>query len=386
MKVIHLLCHTIPFKKDYVFDGWPARLAKQLLKYSQEYTHECWFAVNNINKPQNITRDKIKYRLFPAWTLNKKLESFFGVVVSNSLISSLKEEVRNGNVILHIQGERGFLVWRAIETCRNIPVVVQFHGYKTPDVLLFFERFIIAPAEKYFFKSVDYFFVNIKYRIDYLVNTLHIFPGKVINQNIGVDYDIFKPIDKRKARKSLNIPQNKNVILYVGLFNQTKGVKIIIDAHLRLKKKLNTYLILIGGAKEDEYYGYCKENADLVLKRIKHNLLPLYFNAADVYCMVCPKDKIRYGGLGIASIEALACNLPILNSNLSDAPEEIREKIGFKTDSIEDLIDKMTYVFHHKKYFKNLRQFTYPYFSWENVIENILKLYNNLRKNYLIKK
>ncbi len=384
MKIIHILCHTIPLRESYILDGWPARTARYINKYSSSYNQECWFAINNLKKNRIWEKDGITYKLYRSWTLNKALESFFGVIISSDLISDLKGEIEKNQVIVHIQGERSLLVWQIIQVAKRCPIVLQIHGYSTPRILIIFEKVFFAPIEKYFLKHIDYFFSSVKHRTDYLINDLGIPKERIINQNLGVDYEIFHPLDKEKIRRELTLPLDKKVILYVGLFNETKGVKKIIDTHQKIKDKYNTYLILIGGNKGDKYYNYCKKFADLVLDRIEHKFIPKYFSAADVYCMVCAEEKAKYGGLGIASMEAVACNIPILNSNLKDAPREISAKIGYEVHSTEDLVDKMISIFQNKGKFTDLRSISKPYFSWEGVINNTLKLYKSFsnRKDY----
>lgn len=383
MKVIHLLCHTIPNKKDYIFDGWPARTAQKILRYSSSFQHECWFAVEDLVMKKAEKKDGIIYRLFPAWTLNKTLESFFGIIFSNGLISSLKETLSREKAIIHIQGERSLLVWQIIKVAKCCPIILQIHGYSTPKTLEFLEKYLFAPLERYYFKNINYFFSSVIYRTNYLVCDIGIPKERIINQNLGVDYELFKPMNSLKVKKKLGIPQNKKVILYIGLFNETKGVKKIIDAHLNIKDKFNTYLILIGGNKNDQYYDYSVNNADMVLERIHHDLLPKYFNAADIYCMVCPEEKAKYGGLGIASMEAVACNVPILNSNLKDAPRKLSAKIGYEVHSTADLVEKMKLVFQHKDRFADIRDISKSYFSWESIMKNTLKIYHSFSKRRL---
>ena len=375
MKIIHILCHTIPLKRYFVFDGWPARNARAINKYSSAYKHECWYAIRDIKKPMVWYKDNIKFRLFPAWTLNTYLESFLGIVVSKSLIKALKKETKSKRIVIHIQGERGLLVWQVINVAKGIPIFLQFHGYSTPDFLLLFERLLITPFERYFFSFVDYFFVHFKCRIKYLIEKCQVSETKIYNQNLGVDYNLFKPLNKIQARKKLGLPLDKNIIFYLGIFNRTKGVNKIVEAHLKVKKKYNTFLILIGGSKTDEYYDYCLKNADLVIERLPHTVLPEYFSAVDIYCMVCPKYKAKYGGFGVASMESLACNVPVLSSNLFEAPDEIVSKIGFVVNSESELIDKITYLLQNKDKFKQLRRISCPHFSWEVIAKNIIRLY-----------
>lgn len=381
MKIIHILSHTLPFKEDYILNGWASRLAKSIKKYSidGDYEQECWFAINDIKEAVTWEKNGIKYRMFPAWTLNGLLESFCGVISSKELIRALEIESKKKGVIFHIQGERSGLLWQILKRVRNHPVFLQFHGYCAPRILIPIEKMFFGPIERHYFRFVSYFFVLARSQRQYLIEKCKVHPQIIGDSALGVDYGIFNPVEKNQARKELGLPADKNIILYVGLFNEVKGVKKIIDANKKIRDKYNTFLILIGGSPRDKYYQLCKKNGDLVIGMIPHKTLIKYFNAADVYAVICNNRKAKYGGLGIAPTEALACNTPILNSNLADAPREIKDKIGFVITSPESLIEKATYVFENKDKYSNLHEMTKSYFSWEIIVPRVLKLYDKFQ-------
>lgn len=374
-KVIHILCHTAPLTREHIYYSWPARIARYMHTYSKEYEHECFITVTSIKDEKIWKEDGITYHLFPAWTLNKALESFFGIVFSQTLLQTLKQEAIAKDTIIHIQGERGLLIWQIIRILKNNPIFIQFHGYRTPDFLLFFEKLFITPFERNYFKCIKHFFVPIRSRIDYLIKNCRINPKKITHLNLGVDYDIFKPHDKIKMRKKLKLPIGKTIFLHVGRFDRVKGVKEIIDAHIGIENEYNTYLILIGGSKDNEYYSYAKENADRVITRIDNEQLIPYFNASDVYCMLCPPEKARSSGMGVAPCEALACDKPIISSNLFEAPPEIKAHIGFQVTNGKELKEKMIYLAKRKNVFNNMRTLSEPFYSWKMIIQKIFKLY-----------
>jgi glycosyltransferase involved in cell wall biosynthesis len=381
MKVIHLLCHSIPFEEDYVFNSWSGRLAKNIKKNSrEEIKQECWFAVYNIKKEETWERDGITYRLFPAWTLNRLLESFCGLIISKKLTHALRRVASDPDVIFHIQGERSALLWQFISVIKRRPIFLQFHGYCSPKILVPFERLFITPIEKYYFRYIKRFFVLAEAQRQYLVRKCKISPDKVASSALGVDYEIFKPIEKERARMELGLPADKNIILYVGLFNKTKGVVKIVKAHNEIKATHNTFLVLIGGLRDDKYYDYCVNNADLVVRRLPNEDLVKYFSAADAYAVLCNSRKAKFGGLGIAPIEALACNVPILNSNLADSPKEIKDKIGLLVDSEDSLRKGMIHIINNKNQYSNLHEITRPYFSWQIIIPNLLMIYEKFTK------
>jgi glycosyltransferase involved in cell wall biosynthesis len=376
-KVIHINCHSLPLSDDYVYDSFPSRMALNVHKYSKNYINECWYAINNIKEEQLWKKNGIVYRLFPAFTLNSGLESFFGIVFSDLMMKALLHEKKCFKNIYHIQGERGLLVWSIINIVKGDPIIIQFHGYRGVWFLRPIEKLFIETGEKYFYKYVKYFLVHFKKRVRYLTDICRIPLKQIIYQNLGVDYNIFKPVDKFDSRKLLSLPNNKKIILYVGLGVKNKGLNKIIEAHQFLKNKYNTFLLLIGVSKNHPLYDLSKNNADLLLDRIDHSLMPKYYSSADVCCMLCPIDKRDYGGLGIAAMEALACNTPIINSNISDAPDQIINKIGLGASNVSELIDGLINIFDKRVNLGNTRDVSKSFFSWKNITKNILRLYDS---------
>lgn len=378
-KIIHVLCHTVLYNtREITQYTWSAKTARFLNKYSKDYKYECYFATLGIKKERSWIEDGIKYRLFPCWTLNKGLESFFGIVLSSDLLNALKKELRlNKKTIVHIQGERGFLGWQIIYAARAHPVFLQFHGYRTPKFLKPFEMLSITPLEKYFFRFVRKFFVPIKKWREYLIK-IKITHKKIVNLNLGADFDIFKPQNQLAARKKLRLPLNKKIFLYVGRFDRVKGVKKIIDAHLKVKRLYDSMLLLVGGTKDNEYYKYAKKYADLTITRIESDKLISYFAACDAYCMLCPPEKASTSGMGIAPCEALACGKPILSSNLHEAPVAIQNKIGYLVKDEKELEKRMIDIIIQKNKFLKVRSLAKPYYSWEIIVKHILQLYKSV--------
>ena len=64
--------------------------------------------------------------------------------------------------------------------------------------------------------------------------------------------DNYKNVDKNEARKILNLPLDKNVVGYVGLFKtmgMEKGIKTMIESLKNLSEKV--IMVFIGGKSEE---------------------------------------------------------------------------------------------------------------------------------------
>lgn len=121
----------------------------------------------------------------------------------------------------------------------------------------------------------------------------------------AVDTQRFKKLDKNTVRKELGMPEDGFIIAYVGWFNERKGIKRVIEALNGINGK-PVYSILIGGNDKIN----CQNV--LIKGRFPHEDIPKYLNAADAFVLPTLKE-----GCCNAVVEAMACGLPIISSNLS---------------------------------------------------------------------
>lgn len=119
----------------------------------------------------------------------------------------------------------------------------------------------------------------------------------------AIDHNKFYPINKIIARNELGYEQNDFIVAYTGAFNDRKGI-------LRLSKAVdmvtNVKTIYIGSGS------LVPENDNILfMGRLPHEKIALYLNAADVFVLPTLAE-----GCCNAIIEAMACGLPIVSSNL----------------------------------------------------------------------
>ncbi|MFV0467970.1 MAG: glycosyltransferase family 4 protein [Dysgonomonas sp.] len=117
----------------------------------------------------------------------------------------------------------------------------------------------------------------------------------------GVDIDLFAPMDKTACRKQLNLSSDKKYILFAGAFENT--VKNASLAQYATDRLYNVQLLELKGYPRDE-----------VAKLI---------NAADV----CLMTSFTEGSPQFIK-EAMACNCPIVTTNVGDVKEVIGNTEG----------------------------------------------------------
>lgn len=143
-----------------------------------------------------------------------------------------------------------------------------------------------------------------------------VFPNAINDQ-------VFFKRDKAKCRSSLKISNDKFIVSFVGWFSERKGSKRLSEAISRSKFD-DIYSFFIGSGIEQPY---C--NNIIYKGLVSHNELPLYLNASDVFVLPTLNE-----GCCNAIIEAMACGLPIISSNL-----EFNHDILDHTNSI--MVDPM---------------------------------------------
>ena len=140
---------------------------------------------------------------------------------------------------------------------------------------------------------------------------------------IGLDTNIFKPIDKTAARQLLNLPPNKTLILFGAMYagsDKNKGYPQLREALAQLDLPKDEVELAIFGmsapAEEQEPLPYQAHWMGVL--RDTYTLAALY-SAADI--MVVPSLQESFGQ---TASESLACGTPV---------------VAFETSGLKDIID-----------------------------------------------
>ena len=212
-------------------------------------------------------------------------------------------------------------------------------------------------------------------------------PLKVIPNSI--DTDIFKPVDKKKARKLLNLSEDKILVLSglsPGVSIERKGINYLVEALLMLNHKLpklrKKIELLLLGIPYFEQIKRTPYNTRFLGTIYDDFAISLYYNAADLFLSPSLQEAF-----GLTFIEAMSCATPCIAFNYSGPVDIIdHKKNGFLAEykSAEDIARGIEWLLEDKKRLlrlgKNAREKVLNNYTYDIIGKKYLKLYESLLK------
>ncbi len=159
-----------------------------------------------------------------------------------------------------------------------------------------------------------------------------------------IDLKRFIKKDKNHFRK-LIAPNNEKILIHTSNFRKVKRVEDVIYVFKNVRDKIASKLLLVGDGPERNNVenicrsiGYCEDIRFLGKQEAVEELLAI----ADLF--VLPSEKESFG---LAALEAMACEVPVISSNTGGLPEiNIHGKTGFMSNvgDIEDMSKNAIYI------------------------------------------
>ena len=177
-----------------------------------------------------------------------------------------------------------------------------------------------------------------------------------------VNQDIFKPYNKEKMRKELNLNYRK-IVLFVGRLVPAKGVKLLVEVARELK---SIDFAFIGDGPLSNWMKKQESKMENVhcLGKVDNYSLPKCYSAADLLCVpsLCEEGYAR------VIAEAISCGTPAIGSNTTGISEAIDEKVGILFEpSIKDIKYAILNILDSRdKYSKNCFKYSREKYSNNN--------------------
>ena len=214
-----------------------------------------------------------------------------------------------------------------------------------------------------------------------LKNIYNIPAEKIVVIENGANTDLFRPINKKDAKRDLD--ENYNYVGLSGSFAPWHGIEDLVrSAPLILKKVENTKFLLVGDGELKEQTIQMVNNLNLTgnfifIDRVHYEEVPKYVNAFDV-CVILKKKDIP--GSPLKLWEYMACGKPVVATKTQDfrVLEEYNAGILVDPEKPEEVADAIITLLKNKELRdemgENGRTYVVENRSWERVAREVEKM------------
>jgi glycosyltransferase involved in cell wall biosynthesis len=195
----------------------------------------------------------------------------------------------------------------------------------------------------------------------------------------GVDINIFHPVGEKK----------RNLILFVGRVTKDKGIHVLLKSITKIKTKIE--LVIIGTSEWDTGNFQKIQNQIAKINGLGfHKIDYLGEQQQNVVVEWCQKASIFVlpsfkEACGIAILEALACETPVVATNIEGIREVVFNGVnGFliPTNDSDKLASSIQYLLDNEtvrnKFGRDGRNIVKINFSYVSAIEKIVQIYEEL--------
>ena len=175
----------------------------------------------------------------------------------------------------------------------------------------------------------------------------------------GLNLDIFRPIEQKAARELLQLPQEKQLVLFLSLqatSDNRKGFHLLQPALKKLSVTAwqdHIELVVVGASKPDQSadFGFKSHYLGTLTDDL---MLALAYSAADVFVAPSIQDNLPN-----TVLESLACGTPSIAFNIGGMPDMIEhQQNGYlaRAYEIEDLANGIVWSLEDSMRLQKLSQ------------------------------
>ncbi|MFM9949194.1 MAG: N-acetyl-alpha-D-glucosaminyl L-malate synthase BshA [Saprospiraceae bacterium] len=209
---------------------------------------------------------------------------------------------------------------------RYIPVVTTLHG---TDITLVGSNNAFAPVVAFSINKSDGVTAVSESLRQQTVDLFNIQKEIRVIYNF-IDFDRFKKIDKDHFKRAI-APNGERILTHTSNFRKVKRIEDVILVFKKVYEKIPSKLLLIGDGPERHAMEELCRKLDLsheVRFLGKQDAIEELLAVSDLFIMASESESF-----GLAALEAMACEVPVISTNVGGLPEvNIHGETGFLSE------------------------------------------------------
>jgi glycosyltransferase involved in cell wall biosynthesis len=331
--------------------------------------------------------DGIRVRCYDSVNIGFRL----GIPYAIPQMSSLKTflETLKANDLIHVHGHPYLSSFLAAKIAKRYskPLVLTQHNtfIEYNNLWDTVEKLNDLAIGKQVLKEADKIIVVSNATKNYVLS-LGADPKKIRVLHNGVDLNRFKPLSgvKSEMRRKLGIAQDASVVLTVRRLVYKNGIDTLVES-AEIAAKKNPKLVFVVVGKGPDFEEVKEKIAQLGMQRnfrltgfVSDEELPLYYNAADLFALPSKSGE----GLPLVALEAMACGLPVIATNVGGTSEVMSDDYGkLVPPNSPGALAEAILEFSREDLVvlkKDLRAMMEQRYSWDKNVEKLGKIYEEL--------
>jgi N-acetyl-alpha-D-glucosaminyl L-malate synthase BshA len=213
---------------------------------------------------------------------------------------------------------------------RKFPTVTTIHG---TDVTVIGQDKPLYPLNQFSINQSSRVTTVSAYQREYIRTNFDISKSIEVIHNF-IDLDEFSPRRAGSALRKTLANDDEKIIMHVSNFRPVKNIQTVLRSFKRLQDGVNARLVLIGSGPETA--GVQQEcQASGIVDKVNFvgdiaEIAP-YIAIAD--CVIQPSHTESFG---MVLLEAMACGVPTISSNVGGIPEVVEDGVTGFTAAVDD--------------------------------------------------
>lgn len=233
----------------------------------------------------------------------------------------------------------------------DIPIVTTLHG---TDITLVGADKSFKPVVEFSINNSDAVTAVSQHLKDETLRNFNITRHIDVLYNF-IDFDRFRKINKDHFRKAI-APDGEKILVHTSNFRKVKRVDDVIRIFQEVVSKIPAKLLLIGdGPERKNLEELCRQLnlCDDIRFLGKQDAIEELLALADVFLL--PSENESFG---LAALEAMACEVPVVSSNAGGIPEvNVEGETGFlcEVGDTKTMAEKVIYLLENDDVLKQFR-------------------------------